>query len=61
MKFASNIVLVLAGLVLVAGLILSMNGFPGTFLAIGLGILGLIVGIALKVILKNNPEENSQI
>lgn len=56
MKFASNIVLVLATMVLAAGIILTVQGFPGTFLAIGLGTMGIIVGIILKAIMSQNPE-----
>ncbi|MCI4667021.1 MAG: hypothetical protein MRZ79_02590 [Bacteroidia bacterium] len=59
MKFASTIILILAALVLTAGIILQLNGFPGSFLAIGLGSMGLIVGTLLKVIGRRMPEDRN--
>lgn len=59
MKTASNALLILATLVLVAGITLMINGFPGSFLAIGLGTMGVIIGVILRMILRKRPEGES--
>ncbi|MEO0896174.1 MAG: hypothetical protein AAFY71_07250 [Bacteroidota bacterium] len=44
MRSASIAIIVFASLVLITGIILKATHFPGWFMPVGLGVLGLILG-----------------
>lgn len=51
MKAPALAIFIFAIIVLITGIILKMNGFPGWFLPVGLGILGLLLGGGMMAVM----------